>query len=42
MKSFTMPGMRVTSMGVVLAGSVFIENDDIWGNPQHSGSGWKR
>ena len=25
-------GDEVTSMGVVLAGSVFIENDDIWGN----------
>ena len=24
-------GDEVTSMGVVLAGSVFIENDDIWG-----------
>ena len=25
-------GDEVTSMGVVLSGSVFIENDDIWGN----------
>ena len=24
-------GDEVTSMGVVLSGSVFIENDDIWG-----------
>ena len=31
-------GDEVTSMGVVLSGSVFIENDDIW----HSGPGRKR
>ncbi len=29
-------GDEVTSMGVVLSGSVFIENDDIWGT--HSDS----
>ena len=28
-------GDEVTSMGVVLSGSVFIENDDIWGKSSH-------